>query len=198
MLGIKALDRYVAGQLAQDLHPDGARLSDRLDPHQPDRHAQPPARSRSHHERDRDQLRLLDSGERVHRHAGGGALRHGIHGGRDGPAFRAHRGQGGRVELLSPHAADLPRVGGGIGARLRRGGDGPGRHVATARDPEGQADPADPVAVQFRLPRRRGVGLYHPLARRQHPAAQAGPLRAAGVERFVPRPDHHRRQRELR
>ena len=46
-------------------------------------------------------------GERLHRDAGGGAVRHGVHGRRDGTALGAHGGQGRRAELLPADGADL-------------------------------------------------------------------------------------------
>ena len=49
---------------------------------------------------DRGQLLLLHSRERLPGDAGGGAVRHRLHRGQSGAALGAHRGQGGRAELL--------------------------------------------------------------------------------------------------
>ncbi len=99
-------------QLGPDLRADRARLPDRLDPDQPDRHAEPAARPRTHDEGDRLELRLLHPGEHVPGDAGGGPLRHRVHRRRDGPALRAHRGQGRGAELPPADAAHLRRGGG--------------------------------------------------------------------------------------
>ena len=66
------------------------------------------------------------------------------------------------------------------GAGVRRRRDGPRGHGARARAAEGQAAALHQLEVQLRLPRRRGLGLHHPLARRGHAAAQAAHARAPG------------------
>ena len=96
------------------------------------------------HEGDRDQLRVLDPGERLHRHAGGGALCDGVHGGGMGRHSELTAAKAGG---LSFYRLMLPIFVASAAASVLAFGVGemaPGRDVAPARDPEGQADPAHP------------------------------------------------------
>ena len=197
MKAMSTLDRYVLGSWVRIFVLTALGFPDRLDPDQPDRHAQPAARPRAHDEGDRLELRVLDPGEHVPGDAGGRPLRHRLHRRRDGPLLRAHGGQGGRTELPPAHAARVRRGAGRVGLAFVVGELAPGRHRQAARAAEGQGRPPDPRALQLRLPRRRRLGLHHPFARRGQPAAQAAHVRAPGHRGRLPRPRHHRRQREL-
>ena len=92
-------------------------------------------------------------------HAGGGAVRHGVHRGRHGAALRAHRGQGGRPELPPADAADRswrrrsPRCWRSWWASWPR----ERRRKQLELQKAQQARPTR-LALQLRLPRRRRAG----------------------------------------
>ena len=72
---------------------------------------------------------------------------------------------------------------------------------ATARQLEIQkAKQTRPTRSRFNFVYRGDAGWVYTIRSLdvEHPPAQAGDVRAAGLERVVPRPHHHGRQRELR
>ena len=135
----------------------------------------------------------------VHRDAGGGAVRHGVHRRRDGPALRAHRGQGRRHELPPADAArsSLAAVL-ATGLAFVVGELAPGATAQPAGDAEGEADPLHPLALQLRLPRRPRAGCT-PSGRSTSATVSSSScmFERAGQRGAVSGARHHGRQRQL-
>ena len=181
-----------------DLHPDRARLPAGVHPDQPDGHAEQAAGSRAQHPRHRGELHLLHSGERLHRHAGGRAVRDRVHRRRDGAAFRAHRGEGRRPQLLPGDAADLRCSGARHRAGVRRRRDGPRRHGARAQLQK--AKPPRSTSSRYNFVYRGDAGWIYTVRSLEVGSRQLKRLhaRTPGQRGQLSRPDHHRGQRELR